>query len=256
MPVCLPASQFCCGCSLVFGVRLVLIIHLLANLSVIVNAAGTMIFGWNGRPPPATEAGMNLQVFLAAFCLAGLPIIFGAVWGTIKKVEALLRIYLAYMTCSFCVDMYFILKNIVFAGTCSGMSSVVRQDSQAFACGVARGYNTLNVFFITMIQLYFMFIVLSHCEDLRLTGCENISDLVISQQALDKKLLKQDMYNSMFDTTQKIPYEYGSLYNSGQASSLKGLESAYAGNRIFNGRYHEMMYPPPLRASLQAPQSV
>eukprot|EP00448_Togula_jolla_P011532 CAMPEP_0170603202 /NCGR_PEP_ID=MMETSP0224-20130122/18789_1 /TAXON_ID=285029 /ORGANISM="Togula jolla, Strain CCCM 725" /LENGTH=221 /DNA_ID=CAMNT_0010928073 /DNA_START=242 /DNA_END=907 /DNA_ORIENTATION=+ len=211
------------------------------------------------------------ECILAGFCLAGLPIVILGIWGTFQKIETLVRLYLYYMMAHFVVNLYFALKNLVFAGPCQQLPSILETQGRAFACGVARSASATAVSLIFLIEMYLIFVVWSYCEDIAEGGGMEIGDLAkdilgrpISQKAMRKKLRDDDPYTSLhglggggggadgesglyhgfqsmmgLGEGQGVVGEYGSIYDTAAASGLGGSR------RIFNGRYHEMQFPPP-----------
>merc|ERR1719350_731641 len=109
-----PAVQFCCGCSLTFGVVFILTLNLIQNLFYIVTAVSNIILK---IPIFRSDQSLTSQTFTAAFCLLGLPFILAGFWGALGKFENHLRLYLGYMVVSFLVDAadiaaYFIQEDI------------------------------------------------------------------------------------------------------------------------------------------------
>jgi len=244
MVVCAPATQCCCGCSLTFGTKMILFGHFAFNVLVVLQVAGLIIFQWFGREA-AMSTDLHLQLFAAGFALAGLPIIFMAFLGTLKKVEATIRLYLLYFLASFVLDMIAVYAAFPVLGACSksALPGIVSVGGKSWACGMARILNTSVIALTVLAQLYIFFIVLSFCQDLSEGGGPEIGDLACSEKALQYRVKKQDPYTMIVNMEEHEPAEYGSMYD---AVAVQGLADLRTGsNRIFRGTHHEMAYPPP-----------
>jgi hypothetical protein len=216
------------------------------------------------------------QVFKAAYALAGLPIIVMAFWGSVQRVETLVRCYFWYGVLSVCLDMIFIVNEYVLSSPCDHLPPMLQGQGKAAACGAARGINTMFVLLITGIQMYMVYVLWSYCEDLYEGGGLEIGDLAkdimgrpLSQQVIRKRLVEEDPATSLMglrDNHQKPPGFCGQCmdylccccgtgmgeqlgFDGGYSTMMEGDAPAgfgLAGRRgIFNGWYHEMAYPPP-----------
>lgn len=156
-------------------------------LSVIITAGCFISPGTFGEIP---EEYMTYRVLFAGWCLAGLPLIFCGYLGLVRKFESLLRLYFFYAVVCVVWDIFQIVKAVLLPG-CSEMPDLLTSQGDAFACGVVRGANMTLVFLVTCIQVYFLFIVWSQCEDIAEGGASNLSDLAIGMT--DDKLRKKRM---------------------------------------------------------------
>jgi hypothetical protein len=237
-----------------------LILHFISNVYYISNAASAVMYGMG------TVSNVTQTVWLTGWCLAGLPVILAAFWGVIQRVESLIRLYFWYQIVSVAIDMYFVVMNFVVRSPCQVTAAVVQGSGSAFSCGVARGVNVTSVSLIVGLQLYMIFIVWSYCEDLAEGGPYAIGDLVLdwtgkpmSKAAIDKmaeqRKKHEDPYTSM-DGLYNGPGNAATSWNSftggsGYIGSAYGTiydQAATEGlgcQRIFNGTFHEMRYPPP-----------
>merc|ERR550514_1760709 len=125
-----PMNQFCCGCTLTFGVKLILILNLMHNVFYIVVATCNVLLQipfLNG-----IGSGVNLatQTFNAGFCLAGLPFIFAAWWGVIHRLEPHMRLYLTYVLFTFAMDLTYVLA-YVLQDPCESLPRVLEQHGEA-----------------------------------------------------------------------------------------------------------------------------
>jgi len=236
MAYCRPAGQFCCGCSMNFGIKFLLLMHLAINIAGILEAVNLTFFsaagGLGGEP-------LGVEALLAGFALAGVPLIVAALWGVVAKCEAVIRLYLFYLFFTFAFDSYFIVKVFLLSGPCDGMPHALEAAGKAFACGVARIANGTAVGLAWAIQLYIIYIVWSYVEDMASGGGPDLSDLVVDEDAFMLKRRLEDPFSSIAGLGEHVPAEYGSVYD---AAVDGGMGSSA---RIFNGHRHEMMYPPP-----------
>jgi len=232
--VCAPVSQFCCGCSIGFGMKTVLLAHFIINCCLIFQAV--MIFFYGGTPHAVKDPGYHLM--LTGFSLAGLPIIIAAYHGIAAKTDGFVKIYFYYFLITFLADSFFAIKIFVLSGPCTNLPSIVQEQGKAFACGVARGFDTGIVAAVMGVQLYLLFIVWSYIQDLAMGGGPDLSDLTVDEQALMKKRMDEDPLTSLVGQADYVSAEYGSIYDVGLAGGVGGS------SRIFNGRRHDMEFPP------------
>jgi len=235
MVYCRPASQFCCGCSIGFGVKTVLFLHL---------ATVCAILGMNIRQtffPHGPWLGPNTMTVNFAwfgFFLAGLPIILAALWSAHTRTEAFLWLYFYYFVLTIILDTVVLVQAFLLAGDpCANFSEIFRVGD-AFACGIARASNVGLVVLAEAVQGYALHVVWSYLEDLLVSGPE-LSDLMIDESALLMKRHKEDPLFSIVGYAEHVPEDYGSVYDIAADGGLGGS------SRIFNGMRHEMSYPPP-----------
>lgn len=244
MVFCRPASQFCCGCSVELGVKLVLLYHFVQNAWVVYAATHDIIMIGTTSPNAHKECA------IAAFALAGLPLIFLGMCGVWWRVEVHLRVYLVYLALSFCLDSAFIVKEFVLGGGCSNMPGAVAGQGQAAACGMMRAANITIVSLLMGIQLYLLYIVFSLCEDYSEGGSAlAFGDLTTSAEIARKK--------HMMDTHAGFGSHtfgsYGSAHkherdHEQSGSNDKAASGLGGANRIY-GTYHELEFPPPHSSS-------
>jgi hypothetical protein len=180
MAWCQPATQCGCGCSIEFGVRAILIFYLFRNLSFIYRAFMAMVFRSEGFSDPVGGGGMSLQAFLAAWALAGLPLICGSLWAIGRRCEVPLRMFGYYLSLSFLIDMAFVARDILPAMACSHLPALLPRNGAAFACGAARGLTAATVLAIVLTEAYLIFIVFSYCEHLAMSADSDLSDLTVT----------------------------------------------------------------------------
>lgn len=229
-------NQFCCGCSLQFGAMLILILNLVQNLFQIATVTSNVIlkmptFGYN--------TGLTTQTFNAAFCLLGLPFIAGAIWGVIHRLEANVRLYLYYMILTFTLDLGFIISFFVYQDFCETLPAVLKNHGQAFACGFMRIASFLFVIVSMSIELYFVFVMWSLCEDIKCGG-SGLPQLYAKGSDLRnrKRYNAPDLNHGLVGGTtghgETFPVAYGSFQSPGMGGSVP----------VFGPGYHETNYPP------------
>merc|ERR1719277_533037 len=183
---------------------------------------------------------------MAAFSLAGIPLILGGFWAISNKEEAPLRLYFYYMLLEALVDIGMMAMQFILHGPCENMSSILKGNGQAFACGAARGADGIEVVTLLSLELYMMFIIFSRCEDLRLGGGgPDLSDLA----AYEKETKAHRWQRRWWQEKQHLdPYRqsleesvmngYGTVDDAAFCPSIGGSTS------LFGYHYHETEYPP------------
>jgi len=226
-----------------FGVKVILLFHLLRALFFIVVPTMTLVFG-------ATEVSytgsLTMQMSMAAFSLAGIPLILGGFWAVYNKEEAPLRLYFYYLLLEAVIDLGVMAAQFILHGPCENVPSILQGNGQAFACGAARASEGIEVVTFLGVELYMMFIILSHCEDLRLAGGgPDLSDLAAYEKDSkahrwqrrwwqEKRLL--DPYRQSLE--ENVLSGYGTVYDEATCPSIGGSTS------LFGYHYHETEYPP------------
>lgn len=237
-----PISQFCCGCPLTFGVKLIIFLHLAQSIFYIVTSFCNIVLKL-----PTFNFNLNLstQVFNAAFCLMGIPFIFSAIWGVANRLETHLRLYLFYLAVSFCLDLVYIVVFFVVEDTCSNLPPALAQHGSAFACGSMRIFSVVFILMTTIVEGYFIFTVWSLCEDLKAGGAgTGLPQLLKGPGAplagLTTALTTSSGYNSFVGQNGGYSYPHSSFATHPGFGGSSG---------IFGGNHHETMYPPlPLAA--------
>mmetsp|Transcript_56556 Transcript_56556/g.132665 ORF Transcript_56556/g.132665 Transcript_56556/m.132665 type:complete len:235 (-) Transcript_56556:53-757(-) len=231
-----PMTQFCCGCSLGFGVKVILLINFLTNLFYIVTATFNVILQ---IPTVGYTASLPTQTAFASFCLLGLPFIVGGLYGVWHHMESYLRLYLYYIIVSFILDVLYIVAVFAFVDICQGMPVILEKHGAAFACGFMRMFSFCFTIYLIILQLYFIFTVWSHCEDLKVHGSTGgFHDLLDgSKETLSKRRYRAAYTDSLFQggpVETGFPVTYGAFASPGLGGST----------RIY-GKFHETKYPPP-----------
>lgn len=197
---------------------------------VIFMALTTMVF----KSPYFEFTGSNTtQICNAALALAGLPLILVAFWAVVAKAEPPIRLYVYYMVLVFSVDIFFIVKDMIISGPCQHLPGVIAESGAAFACGMARLFNSVTIIFILGVELYFVFVVLSYCEELQLGGGPDLSDLAYYNDPKKRIVDSIAGAGGYYDTIQ----DYGNILETNQ--------QILGGSTHIFGKSHELRYPPP-----------
>lgn len=226
-----PINQFCCGCSLSFGCKLILGFNLVINLFYISTATANIIL----RVPTVGFGGdLANQTFNAAFCMVGLPFIAAAFYGVIKRQESHVRLYLYYMTLSFILDIGYVLVYLFIKDTCTMLPSVLKKHGSAFACGFARAFTIAFIVVLAGIQTYCIYTIWSMAEDIRVGGASSgFPELSKAKQA-SAGFVDGVFGTGTFGDDMSRPLNYGSLATPGIGG----------GSRFFGGTQHDVNYPP------------
>lgn len=241
---CRPATQFCCGCTVTFGVKAILILHFLRNVYFLLVAVMTMVFK---NDHFQYSGSLALQTAFAGLALAGLPIILLAWWSVQTKTEGPLRLYGYYLLLDFLIDMWFVAKEFIISGACVKIPSFMLTNGAAFACGFARGASAVAVVSIISIECYLAFIVFSHCEDLATSGGPDLMDIVGPAVARKRQLEQHRHVSHMANT---MTGDYGCAYERALAGGLGGSKPIFGSHfyetfgDAFGENYHELEYPP------------
>lgn len=227
-----PLGQFCCGCPLTFGVKMIIFLHLCQSVFYIVTTFCNIVL-----KVPTFNFNLNLstQVFNAAFCLMGIPFIFSAIWGVMYRVETNLRLYLFYLCLSFGLDLVYIVVFFVIEDTCSNLPGALEQHGSAFACGSMRIFSVIFVLMITTIEGYFCFTVWSLCEDMKAGGAGQGLPQLLKGPSAGSGLSAFPGYDS---------FSKGQLPGGYHHASYSNHPGFGGSSRIFGGTNHETMYPP------------
>lgn len=245
-----PASQCCCGCTLEFGTKLIMLYHLFQNVFFIMTAVGSIIVHSDILVSPID--GMGVQIFIAGLCLAGLPLILLALWAVSQKYEVPIRMYWWYMVLCILVDMVFVVKDFVLTASCGHLPGVVDREGKAFACGVLRLANYGTVFMMIGVQCYCLFVVFSFCEDLAHGGGPDLTDLASTKGRAMRKapMTERDSYYDVGSLRANLNNStYGSAYDGAVSSGLGGSTVIFGGvgqNLGISDNYHDMSFPPRL----------
>jgi len=187
-----PATN-CCGCLVLrTGVKLILLLNLIQNVYTCAMAVGHVILQ---LPTYGYATSVAMQIYMAAWCLAGIPIILIGLWGVFHHLAVMIWPYFYYMIVSFLIDLFFLVRIFVLKDVCAKLT-VAQYSDKAFACGCARMLSRAWVLVLTGVMLYFIYIVWSYCYDLSYGGTEGAITrlLVYDKQQEERERLAKRRY--------------------------------------------------------------
>eukprot|EP00927_Polykrikos_kofoidii_P058003 TRINITY_DN52289_c0_g1_i1.p1 TRINITY_DN52289_c0_g1~~TRINITY_DN52289_c0_g1_i1.p1 ORF type:complete len:241 (-),score=29.69 TRINITY_DN52289_c0_g1_i1:73-795(-) len=234
-----PLNQFCCGCSLKFGVLLFLTCNLIQSLWFIFMASSNIILK---IPAFGHEWGLIVQTLNAAFCLFGLPFIASGYWGVMYRLETNLLLYLFYAVIQVLGEASELGYYLIVQGLCGSMPRSMSEHGAAFACGFLRLTTLLVLVLVIIVRTYCVYTVWSLCEDFKVNGGDGFGDLMKHKGDSRKKLLYAAPNSYGEDAFLgghgvgggRLPVAYGA-FHSPQVGGAR---------QIFQGKYHETAYPP------------
>ncbi|CAE8632432.1 unnamed protein product [Polarella glacialis] len=237
MTYCLPASQFCCGCTVGFGTKLILGMNLLRCLFYItfavdsvMNAPSEQLF--------SIFVGKDLgeKVFLAGWGLMGSTLILFALWGVYNKHEVPIRICWIFLVLSFVVDASLTIYENVINAHCSSLPEAVSAaGTKSLACGIMRALDLFLFVMVANFDLYCLYVVNSFCQDLTMcNGGMTFADLAsdASKAAILQK--HEDPFLHM----------YGASRTAASLFLGEAISSGVPDSHQIYGTYHEMQFPP------------
>ncbi len=167
-----PLKQFCCGCSLSFGVQLIILLALIQNIYYIGTTTSNIAFEIRMH---GLYSSVNLamrwpmETLLYAFRLFGFPYFAAAIWGLRYQQEAYLRLYLCYMIMDIIFDMTSIFPFFLTDDSC-GSKQLARIYNFAynFACDTREvRLLTLTIVPTMFINLYMLLTIWSLCKEMK-----------------------------------------------------------------------------------------
>jgi len=221
-----PMNQFCCGCALTFGMKLILILNAVQCLFTLVTTTSNVLFR---IPTMGFHTSLATQTFNAGWALAGLPFIIAGWFGTVHRLETNLRLYLYYSFVGFFLDTAFVMVSLgPGAADCSQLPSILASSGAAFACGAVRMFTIAFVLIILGTEVYFLYVTWSYCEDCK-TGGDGLGlpDLIIHGKSAGKNAKKPGgtVQTSLFTVTNDAGKGFG-------------------GSNLIYGHHHDTNFPP------------
>lgn len=160
-------TNMCCGClSLLVGVELICLLHLINCVSIIAvtSSRDTLYIYSMGISP-------TWQVLMAAWAFLGIPVVIGAGVGALYRIEFHLRLYVMYMAVSLVFGAFFTLNLLVKGAMCSSVATQsVQRMGSVFVCGFMDAFQFFWMLIIGLIHLYFMYVVWSAAEEVAQTA--------------------------------------------------------------------------------------
>lgn len=226
-----PLNQFFCGCSVTFGVKVILYCNLVQNLFYITSAFSNIVLR---HPSFGFNVALATQTFNAAFALFGVPFIIGGIMGVMYRLETHLKLYLYYTIASFAIDMGLIVTRFIMTDICTQLPDVLKQAGEAASCGFARIGLIFFIISVVVIEAYCIFTIWSLCEDFKAGGCGGkLPDLLGDAAAIKKKrMTAKDYHEGLYPI------------KSGGSGKLQYGTSFGGSSKIFHGKFHETSFPP------------
>lgn len=243
-------NQFLCGCPIWFGVALIIAVNLVHNLFCIITVSLNIIFKiptFGASDPPSA------QVFNAAWCLLGMPFILTAIVGMWCKQESNMRLYLAYLSATFGLDLMFVVTWLVNSDLCGSMPRSIQRHGSAFACGFIRITSVGFALMMTVIIGYSVYCIWSYCEDLKAGGSGKGLDQLMQYQ--EQKAM-QDAYSTfaagVSNTTASAGTAVGTAFGApvNKYAGWGGSNSIRFPSTPHDGKFHEVQFPPPPRGKV------
>jgi hypothetical protein len=166
---CPTAKTFCCGCTVVRGVYIILGFHLLDCLVKVVAAFMALVFHIKGAE---SVLGLSTQLWITGVYLAGIPIIAIAYYGAWFRRMREVYIYLIFLEICCLIDWVTLYKIFIATDPCKTFDDEVKimgaDLGEAFTCGITRLSAWAFVVFFVSIQLYAIFTVWSYCGGVKM----------------------------------------------------------------------------------------
>mmetsp|Transcript_18200 Transcript_18200/g.42351 ORF Transcript_18200/g.42351 Transcript_18200/m.42351 type:complete len:370 (+) Transcript_18200:93-1202(+) len=156
-------SATCCGCaSLLVGVEVICLLTLIAQISTIaLCSSDEPMYVASIRVPPF------VQVLLASWAFAGIPLVILAGVGALYRIESNLRIFVVWLLISLLVEVAVPIWFLVSGQLCGAL---VSQQVQRLGNAMACTFTDTFVFFWTLIaaivHLYMVYVVWSAAEEI------------------------------------------------------------------------------------------
>ena len=232
---CVPANQFCCGCSLRFGTGLVILVNVALIVLLLVRTIAALFY-----PEDFSSIGdLPMQIFYAAFGLASIPFLCLGIHGVTRKDEISLTAYAFYLLLAAGLCSY-LLVQLGMSMTCASLPGDTKAVG-AFLCGIIEIVAIVFVSLLVLLLVYCIYVVWSQCQDFALGGHSKFSDLEDSYGSLETKRLLEASHNIL----QSFEDEgLGATFSSG-AGGANGPVSGFGDSTKLFGYKHELRFPPP-----------
>jgi len=157
-------APLCCGAfSLTVGVELICLVNLLFAICIIatISSVEPMSLGNINVSP-------SVQVMVAAWAAAGIPLVVGAGIGIVYRVEVFLRAYFWYFVSSVVIEGLWFMKFLVNGSVCSTIAPRdLERLGTTFVCGLTDTFALFWGLICIGISAYFLYIVWAAMEDIR-----------------------------------------------------------------------------------------
>ncbi|CAJ1430987.1 unnamed protein product, partial [Effrenium voratum] len=159
-----PLTQCGCGCSLNFGVALILCCYLARSAYVVVAVFGDVVL--QSKRFQSTKTS-EAQTFDLCEALLALPFIFSGFYALRVRCDSYLRPFMYFMMVTFAVDALQMLAPVWQDGICAFVPEGLRSAGFAGACGFMRLLFAAFFGQVAAVEAYFIFAVWSLCEDMK-----------------------------------------------------------------------------------------
>lgn len=165
-----PTSSFACGCPLSWGVRTIMAFHLVACLIYLVATFSNIVLHV-GYFESISSWGPLWQFLMIGFNITGVTVILLGLWGTIKRVDVAVRLYLLYLLMTFVLDTVALLYFFLWDDSCASQSKsatasyITHTFGRAFMCGLTKIISYVFVSATICLEVYCLYVVWSFCED-------------------------------------------------------------------------------------------
>jgi hypothetical protein len=209
----------CCGCvSLLVGIEVICLFHLIVNLCIIANTSALETkhtFGLRLSP--------YVQVWNGMWALFGIPIIIGGGVGMLYRIESHLRLYLWYLIWSLISSVFFTLAWFASGRACKQITdNDFRSAGEGIVCGGSVSVVLTGLLWSWWLQAYCLFIVWSAAEECRKSTYTEVEEFI-------KALEESQMFKSEV-TEEETPWvldspQYGSVGPYARQRMLAGGQS-------------------------------
>jgi hypothetical protein len=162
----MPASNapLCCGAfSLLVGVELICLVNLLVAVFVIATVSSVISVTVGN-----IVISPNVQVLVAAWAAAGIPLVVGAGVGIAYRIEVFLRCYFWYIAATIAIQGVFFIKFLISGSVCSTFAPKdLERLGTTFVCGMTDTFALFWGLIAIGISSYFLYIVWAAQMDIK-----------------------------------------------------------------------------------------
>lgn len=227
-----PLGQFCCGCELQTGIKLVLVWNALSCSFYMATAWMNIVME---VPGIGHEISLSTQTFNCFFAIASLPFLVSGFMGVRDKSEVHLRIYLYWLLLTFALDTT-LISILMTKNACARIPWFLAEQGGSWACGMMRVAAIFLILTLVSIQSYSVFVIWSYCEKLLFRGSVPAFNELVGEAKLIKEVFQPKC--GLFGTGSGQPVPYPVAYGSIAAPAFGG------GKALFGGKFHDTTYPP------------
>lgn len=157
-------APLCCGAfSLLVGVELICLVNLLVAVFVIATVSSVV---------PVTVGNIiiapNMQMIVAAWAAAGIPLVVGAGVGIVYRIEVFLRTYFWYLAATIAIEGVFFIKFLISGSVCSTFAPKdLERLGTTFVCGMTDTFALFWGLIVIGISSYFLYIIWAAQTDIK-----------------------------------------------------------------------------------------